>query len=138
MVSIATWVAFKSWCKRVWAWCKKNWKLFLGMAIPLVLYYIARKPFDSKKIIERINEDHEKEVNAINEARDKEIAGRDRAMRTYLDAIRQIEKEYESSSKKLDDEKKQVIKDLIRQNEDDPEYITSEIAKLTGIKIYNK
>jgi len=136
MVSVATWIAFKAWYKKAWVWCKTNWKLFLGMAIPIALYLITRKPVDSKKIIEKIRGDHEKEIDVIERAHDKELATRDEAIAKYLDAIEQIETEYEKSSRQLDKEKKKYIRELRKGTSGDPELITKEIEKLTGIKIY--
>ena len=87
------------------------------MAIPIVLYIITRRPVDSKKIIEKIRGDHE-------------------AIARYLNAIEQIEAEYEKSSEELDREKRKHIRQLMKDTSNDPSLIAKEIERLTGIKIY--
>ena len=136
MISSLTWLAFKTWLKKVWAWCKKNWKLFVGAAIPITIMIITRRSGDISKILERISGDYQKEIEAIESAREKEILSREEAQKRYFDSLEEIESEYEKRKEKLVDGKRKEIEKILKDHDGNPEEITRRLALITGFEIY--
>jgi len=130
------WLAFKVWLKKTWAWCKKNWQLFIGAAVPLILMLVFRKGDDLKKVLERVNEDYQKEIESIEAAHEKEIATRDEAITIFFETMEDVEAEYVRRNKELDGAEREKIQELLDNNVEDPEEITRKIALITGFEIY--
>ena len=136
MISGLTWLAFKTWLKKAWAWCKKNWKLFVGAAIPIAIMIITRRSGDISKILERISGDYEKEIEAIEKAREKEIASREEAQKRYFDSLEEIEAEYDKRKEKLAESKRKEIEKILKDHDGDQDEITRRLALITGFEIY--
>tara|TARA_B100001123_G_scaffold395251_3_gene476680 strand:- start:2111 stop:2518 length:408 start_codon:yes stop_codon:yes gene_type:complete len=132
-----TWLAVKSATKKVWVWCKRNWKFIVGLAIPLVIGLLARRSFDYNKINERIQEDYRKEINVINESHKIEKENNELAHEKYRDAVKQIEEKFAAEEKELTQAKKKEIKKIIKENIDDPDEITRRLSQITGFEIHN-
>jgi len=130
--------ALKSAVKKSWAWCKRNWKFLIGLAIPLGLCLLARRKFNYKEISDRIEEDYKKEIHVINESHEIEKNKKALAEKRYEAAIADIKKEYADREKKLSKSKKAEIKRAIEKNADDPGEITRRLAKIAGFEIHFK
>ena len=129
-------IKLKACLKRVWAWSKKNWKLFLGAAIPIAILVITGRSSGARKLISKIREDYEKEIEVIDKAHEKELADRELAKKIYLESIERIESEFSENNKALSSKKKKEIEKAISENSDDPEEITRRIAEITGFDIH--
>ena len=128
--------ALKSTVKKLWAWCKRNWKFLVGLAIPFLICLLARRKFNYSEISDRIKEDYEKEIHIINESHEIEKSKKILAQKRYESTIAAIEKEYADREKKLSKSKKSEIKRVIEKNVEDPDEITRRIAKITGFEIH--
>ena len=138
MISALTWLGFKSWVKKVWAWCKKNWKLFVGAAIPIVIMIVAGRSGDISKLVKRISDDYEKEIEAIETAKEKEIQSREEAQKRFFENMEAIEAEYEKRNEELNAKKRKEIEKLLKDNNENPEDITRRLGLITGFEIYNE
>ena len=128
--------ALKSAVKKSWAWCKRNWKFLVGLAIPLLLCLLARRKFNYTEISDRIKEDYEKEIQVINESQAIEKDKKVIAQKRYESTIATIEKKFSNREKSLSKSKKNEIKRVIETNADDPDEITRRLAKITGFEIH--
>jgi len=131
------WISTSSWLKKVWAWCKKNWKIFVGMAIPIIIMLISRNGVDLKKVLDRTREDYDKEIKAIEDSKIKELEKRDASRRQYFSTVDEIKKRYEERRSELEDSKVQEVEELLQKYADDPKALTEKIRSLTGFSIYN-
>jgi hypothetical protein len=129
-------IKLKAYLKRAWAWCKKNWKLFLGAAIPIAILVITGRSSGARKLVSKIREDYEKEIEVIDKAHEKEIADRELAKKRYLESIERIESEFSESNEALTTKKKKEIEKAISENSDDPDEITRRISEITGFDIH--
>ena len=132
------WIACQAWLKIAWAWCKKNWQLFVGIAIPLVLMIVLRKRVDLKKVLDRTREDYEKEIELIEDSRQKELDRIDQSRKKYFSTVEEIKEKYEEKRSSLEEEKIKAIDKLLKEYADDPQVLTDKIKSLTGVSIYNK
>ncbi len=131
-----TWAAVKSAFKKLWVWCKRNWKFLVGLAIPAIICLLTRRSFDYSEINKRIQEDYQKEINVIEESHTLEKENSELARKKYAEAVAAIEKKYVEEEKKLSQTKKKEIKKVIEENIDNPDEITRRLAAITGFEIY--
>ena len=122
--------------KKVRAWIKKNWKLFAGMSIPVIVYLVSRKSFDMSEILDRVKSDYEKELDAIEKAHDSERKAREAAIKRYQSALADVERRYEESNQVLDSKKRKEVENVLSAFSDDPDEITRRIAEITGFDIH--
>jgi aspartyl/asparaginyl-tRNA synthetase len=122
--------------KKAWAWCKKYWQLFVGAAIPILIWIFTRKSDNLDEVLERVREDHKKEIDVIDESHAQEIAARDAALKKYSEVIGAVEKKYEEAKKELSEKKKKEIKKVIEGNIEDPDEITKRLSEITGFDIH--
>ena len=135
MISRLTWTSFKSWVKKLWAWCKKNWKFFVGVATACLIFVLTRKGVNVSKILKRVREDHEKEIEIIDNAHELEIKKREDAQKRYFEILEDLEKKYRDAERELDKKKQKEIRRLLDEHGDNPEELTAKIAELTGFSI---
>ena len=131
-----TWGAVRLAARKFGAWCKRNWKFMLGLSIPVIVWLLTRRSFNSGKIIDRIKSDYEREIGVIERTHKMEREKKEMANFRYLEAIQKIEEHYEEEQKKLSVSKKRQVKKIIEENAHDPDAITKALAALTGAKIH--
>ena len=135
MISAISWLAFKTWLKKAWVWCKKNWKIFVGAAITIVLMIVFRKNVDLGKVLDRVRDDYEKEIDAIEKSHKQEIEKREEAVSRMIDTMKKVEEKYKSSKQDLDSRKRKEIEKILKNNSNDPDEITRRLSEITGFKI---
>ena len=138
MISIFTWLGLKTCLRKAWAWCKKNWKIFVGAAIPIIIMIIAGRSADISKLLSRITDDYEKEIDAIETAKKKEIHSREEAQKRFFEKMESIEAEYAKRNEELDSKKRKEIEKLLKDNDENADEITRRLATITGFEIYNE
>lgn len=133
-----TWLAVKTFFKKVLVWCKKYWQILVGAAIPVVIWLLTRKSDNLDEVLQRIKEDHDKEIDIINESHVKEIELREKALKDHKDRLKVIEEEHAKAEVELSNKKKKQIDKIVRENQKSPEEITKRIAEITGLEIHVK
>ena len=136
MISAISWLAFKVWLKKAWVWCKKNWKIFVGAAIPVILMVVFRKNFDFRDVLDRVQEDYKKEIGVIERSHKEEIEKREEAVSRMIDTMKKVEEKYQSSQQSLDAKKRKEIEKILKNNARDPDEITRRLSEITGFKIH--
>ena len=134
MMSTITWLSIKAFFRRVWAWCKKYWQLFVGALIPFILWAITRNPSRLDGVVTRIREDHARELDAINNAHAEELEKKALAEKIYLETVLKIEDKSIKDSQELSLKKKKEIKRIIEKHADNPDEITRRLAEELGLK----
>ena len=123
-----TWLKFSLACRKCWAWIKKNWKLFVGMAIPIFLTVIFRKKIDLSKVLSRVNEDHQRELDLIETAREEELRRIRLADKRYLQVVEQIQEQYGNDLEKVGAEERERIQEILRESGQDVDELTAMLA----------
>lgn len=129
------WSKTKFYSKKAWLWMKSNGHIVFVVALAVIAAIVARKPPNLGKILSVKKDSYDAEIKAIQDAHEKELADRDKALKRYDLALRQIEDQHSENSQKLDSQKKKMIRELITENADDPDAITQRIAELTGFTV---
>ena len=52
-----------------------------------------------------------------------------------LEGLAHVQKQYEQNKKSLDDKKKEEIKTILRDHQDDPEGLAKKLSEITGFKV---
>jgi CII-binding regulator of phage lambda lysogenization HflD len=111
---------------------KSHGHIVFVAAVAVIVAIVSRRSPDLRKVLSSKKDAYDAEIKAIQAAHDKELEDREKALKRYDVAIRQIEEKYSKKSQALDSEKKKMIKTLISDNPDNPDEITERIAELTG------
>ena len=137
-----TWLSFinialkaKVAIKKVWLWIKSHGDIVAVIAVAIIVS-AAGKRISLSKLIQSKKENYKKQIEVIESTHAEEIENRESALRRYYSVIADIEKQHENSKNQLDSKKKKLIKDIIKDNKDDPDEITRRIADVTGFSIY--
>ena len=133
--TLKVWSKTKFYAKKAWLWMKSNGHIVFVAALAVIAAIITRKPPDLSKVLGAKKDSYDAEIKAMQDAHEKELSDRDKALKRYDSALKQIEKQHSESTQKLDSQKKKLIRDLIAENADDPDVITARIAELTGFTV---
>ena len=129
------WSKTKFYAKKIWLWMKSNGHIVFVVALAVIAAIIARKPPDLSNLLGAKKDSYNAEIKAIQDAHEKELADRDKALKRYDLALKQIEEQHSAGTQKLNSQKKKMIRELITENADDPDAITARIAEITGFTI---
>ena len=133
--ALNAWSKTKFYAKKTWLWMKSNGHIVFVVALAVIAAIVTRKPPSLGKMLNVKKDAYDAEIKAIQDAHDKELEERDKALRRYDAVLKQIEEQHTENTKKLDAQKKKLIRDLIAENPDDPSAITERIAELTGFTV---
>ena len=131
---IEFWMIARVWASKTWAFIKKYWQIFAGLAYALIVWLFFRGEAKRvREVLKVANESHAKELDILNTTHAKEIQLRDEALAQYEQIIAQIEKDYEEKKKKLSDKKREEVKQLVAENSEDPSNLSKLLAERFGI-----
>jgi len=116
--------------KKCWLFLKHNWYVPVVLIYTLVLWLLFRKKDEAHEILKVRSDSYEAQIEAINKSHKEEIEKRDKILEKYDKIIKEIEKEYETSSNELDRKKKKEIKTIVKEYHDKP----GELARLLAEK----
>lgn len=124
--------------KIAWSYTKKYFwliTLVIGFILGLVLMIVARRPMDAdwQKRIDELQKKHLEEVERIRMEQEKKSL---ELIKKYEATLSDIERQYAAKQKKLEEEKRKEIEDIIVQYGNDPVKVTQELAGLLpGIEV---
>jgi len=122
--------------KKVWAWIKKNWKIFALVVATLVGYLIFRSQNISfSEDFSKIKAAHDEEINEIEAARVEERTRLAANQEKLEKALKVVEDEYARQSKDLDKKKKKEIETIVKESDGDPEELAERLSTVTGFRI---
>jgi len=131
MLTLAT---IKVFALKAWVWCKANWKLLIGATIGLAVMLIFRRGVpDFTKLYRDILEVRKEELDSIDLAQADLIRREEEAAQRAFDAMRQVEAEYESREKSLEEKKRKEVQKAIDKAKNDPDELARALAELTGL-----
>lgn len=134
--SPVTWLKVKLALQKAWAWCKKNWKLFVGASIPFLIWLLTRNSDKLQEILQRTREDHQREVDILEESHRIENQKTAAARVKYESRLREAREAAAAAQVELDKKKKKRMEEIIKEHGDDPDEITRQLSELTGIPIH--
>jgi len=131
---IEFWLVAKIWSAKAWEFAKKYWKIFAALAYTVFVWVFFKSHADKAKAALGIKDRaHEEEVETLINTHKKEIALRDEELARYHQIIAQIEKDYENRKEELSDKKREEVKQLVAENNEDPSNLSKLLAERFGI-----
>tara|TARA_A100001515_G_scaffold123876_2_gene107914 strand:- start:469 stop:861 length:393 start_codon:yes stop_codon:yes gene_type:complete len=110
--------------KKVWNWCKVNWKFLVGFAIPcIVLYFLNQKK--AQKILKSGLEFRKKQLGVDQRAADLETAGIKKNAEEFAERVEEVTTRHDEALRQLDDNAQARRKEL---GGSDPARLTEELA----------
>jgi flagellar biosynthesis/type III secretory pathway M-ring protein FliF/YscJ len=101
----------------------------------LVVYLTGRKHAKGLRVqAEMAKEFYEKEKESIQKAYELEMENREKARKTYSDAVIKIEQEYEQNKEELTHSKKERIKRMVSKAKNKPEDVDAILERELGIR----
>tara|TARA_A100001015_G_scaffold321048_1_gene449846 strand:+ start:3452 stop:3835 length:384 start_codon:yes stop_codon:yes gene_type:complete len=86
--------------KKVWNWCKVNWKFLVGFAIPCVVLYLLNQK-KAVKVLQAGLEYRKKELDVVQRASDLESARVKQNAEEFADRVEEVSHRHEEAFRKL-------------------------------------
>ena len=93
MLSLLLW-------KKVWNWCKVNWKFLVGFAIPCIILYVLNQK-KAAKILQAGLEYRKKELDVVQRASDLESARVKQNAEEFADRVEEVSNRHEKAIQEL-------------------------------------
>lgn len=111
--------------KKIWTWCKINWKFLVGFAIPcIVLYFLNQKK--AQKILKSGIEFRKEQLDVAQRAAELESAGIEQNAAEFANRVEEVNTRHEDALRKLDEDS-QARRDELGGT--DAANVTSELAE---------
>lgn len=125
---------------KAWAWCKKYWQFLAGIAVPLLIGFLLRRRDSGqeqmKEVVNRIQSDHAAELEAIDQSHQIEQEAVQAAQVRRDETVKEVEAAYEDARIELDEKKKKEVKRLARRYANNPDELTRQLSRATGISVW--
>ena len=79
------------------------------------------------------NKSYEDQINVLNESHANEIEKRDEIIRVHQEVMEQLDGQLESDLQEVDRRKEKRIKELVKENHDNPEGLSRALGDAFGI-----
>lgn len=86
--------------KKVWGWCKVNWKFLIGFAIPCIILYVLNQK-KAVKVLQAGLEYRKKELDVVQRASDLESARVKQNAEEFADRVEEVSNRHEEAFRKL-------------------------------------
>ena len=133
-----TWLAVKTFFKKVYATVIKYWQYFALAAYTAAMFLILRKGNNTesvKQAFKMSKESHKEELNAINRAHKEEITKRDKIVIDDANTIMKLDDEYKKQNLTLHEWEKKKIKKIVKETHNDPKGRAKKIAEEFGFEL---
>jgi len=133
-----TWLAVKTFFKKVYATVIKYWQYFALAAYTIIVYILLRKNKNTESIKQAFKmskEAHKEELSAINRAHKEELTKRDKIVIDYANAVMKLDDEYKKQKLKLHEWEKKKVKKIVEETHNDPEGRAKKIAEEFGFEL---
>ena len=132
-----SWLATKTAFKKVWIWCKHNWKIVALVVYTVLLYLLfSKNARNAKKMLEDQRAAHKAELEALEKAYQEQLQKKDENLKKYKETLEAIEKKLEDESKKITEQQKQRVKQIIEETKNDPNKLAELIKEEFGFDIW--
>ena len=99
------------WLKKVWSWCKINWKFLLGVSIPIIVGIILRKN-NAAEVFKKASETRKKELDILNKSHQIEQNKKSIANQQHREKISNILQEHDADIEEIERKEKLRIKEI--------------------------
>lgn len=131
-----TWLAVKTFFKKVWVFFKTYWYIPLFLSWGIIAWLLLRQsPTRVLDVLKQAEDSFKSQLDIITRSHEEEIKKRDEVIRRYQLTIKQLEEERRKKNEELTDKEKKRIKELAEKHKEDPEGFVKDIADNFGFEV---
>tara|TARA_R100001244_G_C5131942_1_gene125966 strand:+ start:300 stop:707 length:408 start_codon:yes stop_codon:yes gene_type:complete len=130
MTLLATKKAFK----KIWVWVKHNWYVPAVIIYTLFLWIVLRKRNEAEAVLAIRDSSYKAQIETINKVHKEEIQKRDEILKKYTVIIKELEEKFKENQEKLDKQKKNEVKKIIKEYHNDPDGLAKMLAEKYGLE----
>ena len=127
-----TWLAVKHFLQRSWVWIKNHWYVPLIAVLALAALF-SRRSDVARDLLRTRNKSYEEQIEVLNESHANEIAQRDEIIRVHQEVMEQLDEQLQDDLQNNQLNKERRIKELVKENHDNPEGLSRELSNAFGI-----
>ena len=127
------WLAAKHFLQRAWVWTKNYWYVPLIAVLALVAFF-GRRSDVATKLLRTRSDSYKEQIDVLNESHANEIEKRDEIIRVHQEVMEQLDGQLESDLQEVDRRKEKRIKELVKENHDNPEGLSRALGDAFGIR----
>ena len=128
-----TWLAVKHFLQRAWVWTKNYWYIPL-IAVLALAALLSKRSDVARDLLKTRNKSYEDQINVLNESHANEIEKRDEIIRVHQEVMEQLDGQLESDLQEVDRRKERRIKELVKENHENPEGLSRALGDAFGIR----
>ena len=128
-----TWLAVKHFLQRAWVWTKNYWYIPL-IAVLALAALLSKRSDVARDLLKTRNKSYEDQINVLNESHANEIEKRDEIIRVHQEVMEQLDGQLESDLQDVDRRKERRIKELVKENHENPEGLSRALGDAFGIR----
>jgi len=124
--------------RKVWQWIKTQYA-FVVVVVVAILFWVLRRSKDKPDIVDlkkKVRSEHQAQVKEIEIIYDNEIKKTAEIEKKASERLKSVEVQLEKADVVIEKKKKAKVEKLLKKHADDPDFLTSELSKLTGIEVY--
>ena len=127
-----TWLATKHFLQRAWVWTKNYWYIPLLVVLALAALLVKRTDI-ATKLLKTRTESYKDQIDVLNESHTNEIEKRDEVIRVHQEVMEQLDGQLNDDLRENDRRKEKRIKELVKENHDNPEGLSRALGDSFGI-----
>ena len=128
------WLTLLKYLKIAAVFCRQHWRWLVAIVAFIVVYTLGKKSSSGIKAQADLARDqYKKEKEAIERAHETEIKKREKAEKSYSEAVKKIEEQYEKDKLNMTRTKKEDVKKLVREARNSPSEIDRILEQELGI-----
>lgn len=122
--------------RAAWLWFRQYWQI-IAVVVAFVAGYLLfrRQNADLTKQLDEIRKQYMREINDLQSAHDAEIRKREENERRLEQRLSDIQRQYDEAKRKLDDEKKKQVVEILEKYGDDPDELARRLSETTGFTV---
>jgi len=130
-----SWLIVKKVLKESWIWLKEHWQLPFLFVWTIVVYVLTRRNTDSLiEVVEAKKESYRRQVEALRKSHNDELLRRDSLEDKYEKVLEEVERKFESEEKRISEENKNKIKEVIVKSKGNSDEIRKRIEEEFGFR----
>jgi len=118
------------------AYLKKYWLVAVAIIGFIVFELLMQRRSDGlAKTLEEIEKRHDEEIKAIKGAHDVEEQQHEKNVQQLQNRLAEIERQYNVAEQKLDDKKREEIKQILSDTDGNPDELAKKLSEATGFAV---
>tara|TARA_R110000824_G_scaffold397753_1_gene600948 strand:- start:142 stop:546 length:405 start_codon:yes stop_codon:yes gene_type:complete len=125
--------------KKTWVWIKHYW--YWPVIIVLLVFSVVSGTTSRKKLFSLLTkqkENYEKEVQIIKEAAEEKDNKKTEIFTNHIKSLKDLETEHNIKLAELQEEKREELITIVKENRDNPEELAEKVAKVLSAELYKK